>query len=181
MSGEPAIPAITLDWILHADSMLAAPQLAGTPCCYLSFHCQMKPHDAFISFLQDIMCSILMWVTINNPFASNLGIDDNWNRSDYPRIFIVPLPFFLLQVGSRLCNPKSSVFTSTYCMHIVIQQTQTAESEVLHMTLPNRPLTVLQNPKTTEHHENWVSFRLVYRIRWFIFIHYQQQTQFEPL
>ena len=40
-----------LDCILHANSMLAAPQLAGTALCYLSFRCQMKPHDAFILFL----------------------------------------------------------------------------------------------------------------------------------
>jgi hypothetical protein len=63
----------------------------------------------------------------------------------------------------------------------VIQQTRTAESEVLHTTLPNWPLTLLQNPKTTEYHENRVSFWLVYRIRRFIFIYYQQQTQFEPM
>jgi hypothetical protein len=44
----------------------------------------MKPHDAFISFLQDIMHNILMSVTINDPFARNLGIDDNWNPVDYP-------------------------------------------------------------------------------------------------
>jgi len=40
-----------LDFILRANSMLAAPELAGTACCYSSFHCQMKPHDAFILFL----------------------------------------------------------------------------------------------------------------------------------
>ena len=45
--------------------------------------------------LQDIMHNILMWVTIYDPVTSNLGINDNWNRLDYPRIFIVPLPFFL--------------------------------------------------------------------------------------
>ena len=40
-----------LDCILHANSMLAPPQLAGTACCYSSFRCQMKPRDAFILFL----------------------------------------------------------------------------------------------------------------------------------
>ena len=49
--GEPAFPAITLDWILHDNSMLAASQLAGTACCNLCFCEQIKPHDAFISFL----------------------------------------------------------------------------------------------------------------------------------
>jgi len=161
--------------------MLSAPQLARTLCCCLCFRCQMNPHDAFISFLQDLMGNILMWVTINDPFASNLGIDDIWNRLDYPWIFIVPLRFFLFYVESCLCNPKSSVFTYTYCIHIVIQQTRTTESEVLHMTLPNQPLTVLQKPKTTEYHENRGSFWLVYHIWRFIFTHYQQQTQFEPM
>jgi len=160
--------------------MLAAPQLAGTTCCYSSFRCQMKPYVAFISFLQDIMRNILMWVTINDPFASNLGIDDKWNWLYYPWIIIVPLPFWAY-VESHLCHPKSSVFTNSYCIHIVIQQTRTAESEVLQTTLPNRQLTLLQNPKTTEYHQNRVSFRLVYRIRRFLFIHYQQQTQFQTM
>jgi hypothetical protein len=161
--------------------MLAAPQSARTTCCYWSFRCQMMPHDALISFLHDIIHNILMWVTIYDPFASNLAIDDNWNRLHYPWIFIVPLPFFL-NVGSRLCNPKSSVFTYTYyCIHIVILQTWTPESEVLHTTLPNWPLSLLQNRNTTEYHENRVTFRLVYRIQRFIFIYYQQQTQFEPM
>jgi len=40
-----------LDCILHANSMLAAHLLAGTVCCYSSFRCQMKPHDAFILFV----------------------------------------------------------------------------------------------------------------------------------
>jgi len=40
-----------LDCILHANWMLAAPQLAGTACCYSSFRCQMNPHNAFILFL----------------------------------------------------------------------------------------------------------------------------------
>ena len=50
-SGEPAIPAITIDWILRADSMCAAPPLARTACCDSSFRCQTKPHDKSISFL----------------------------------------------------------------------------------------------------------------------------------
>jgi len=52
--------------------------------------------------LQHSMRNILMWVTIYNAFASNLGIDKNWNQLDYTWIFIVPLPFFLY-VESRLC------------------------------------------------------------------------------
>jgi len=130
--------------------------------------------------LQDIMRNILMWVTINDPFASNLGIDDNWNRLDYPWIFIVPLPFFLY-VESLLCQLKSSVISYTDCIHKVIQQTWTAENEVLHTTLPSWPLTLLQNPITTEYHGNRVSIRLVYHIRRFIFIHYLQRTQYEPM
>jgi hypothetical protein len=66
-------------------------------------------------------------------------------------------------------------------MHIVILQTLTTESEVLHTTLPNRLLILLQNPEITEYNENRVSFRLVYHIQRFIFIHYQQHTQFEPM
>jgi len=40
-----------LDCILHANSRLAAPQLAGTAFCYWSSRCYMKPHDPFILFL----------------------------------------------------------------------------------------------------------------------------------
>ena len=160
--------------------MLAAPHLAGTAWCFWSCRSQMKPRDAFISFWQDIIRYILMWVTIYDPFTSNLGIVDNWKPLDYPWIFIVPLPFFLYN-ESHLCNPKSSVFTYTYSLYIVIQQPRTAESEVPHTTLLNRPLTLLQKPITTAHHEHRVSLRLVYCIRRFIFIYYQQQTQFEPI
>jgi len=78
-------------------------------------------------------------------------------------------------------NRKSSIFSNNNCIHIVIEQTRSSESKVLHTRLPNEPLTFLHNPKTTESHENRVFFRLVYR-RWrFTFIHYQQQTQFEPM
>jgi len=83
----------------------------------------MKPHDAFISFLQDIMRNLLMWVTIYDPFASNLGIEDNWNQLDYPWIFILRLPFFLY-VEFRLCKPTSSVISYTDYIQIVIQQTR---------------------------------------------------------
>jgi len=99
--------------------------------------------------LQDSMRNILMWVTIYDQFASNPGIDKNWNRLDYPWTFIVHLPFFLY-VLSLLSNPKFSLFSYTDCIYIVIQLTQTAESQVLHTTLPSGPLTLLENPKTTE-------------------------------
>ena len=102
--------------------------------------------------LEDIMSNILIWVTIYDPFASNPGIDDNWNQLDYPWIFIVPLPFFLY-VESLLCKLKYSIISYTDCIHIVNQQTRTPESEVMHTTLPNRPLSLLQNPKTTDYHE----------------------------
>jgi len=109
--------------------------------------------------LQDIMCNILMWVNIYDPFTSNLGIDINWNWLDYPWILIVPLSFGLY-VESSLSIVKSAVVSYADCIHIVIQQTLTVESEVLHPTLPNRPLTLLQNPTTTEYCEigcpsNW--------------------------
>jgi len=130
--------------------------------------------------LRDIMRNILMWVSIYDPSASNLGIDINWNQLDYPWIFIIPLQFFLY-VESLLCYLKSSVFSYTDCIHILIQQTRTAESEVLHTTLPSRPLSLLRNPKTPEYHENRVSTRLVYRIRRFISIHFLQQTHYEPM
>jgi hypothetical protein len=61
-----------------------------------------------------------------------------------------------------------------------ILQTESAESEVLQTTLPNRLLTFLQNPNITKYRENTVSIRLVYCILRFRFIHYQQHTQFEP-
>jgi hypothetical protein len=124
----------------------------------------MTPNNALFWVLQDNMRNILLWVTINDPFASNLRIDDNWNPFDYPWIYMVPILFFLY-IESRLCNPKSSVFTYTYHIPIVIQQTRTAESEVLHTTLPNWLLTLLQNCKTTESHDNRLCFQLVYRIQ----------------
>jgi len=130
--------------------------------------------------LQDSMHNILMWVTIYDLFTSNLGIDDNWNRLEYTWIFIVPLLFFLY-VESLLSNPKFSLFSYTDCIHIVIQQTQAAESEVLHKTLPSWPLTYCRNLDQQKYCENRVFFRLVYRIQRLIFIHYQQQTQFEPM
>ena len=123
-------------------------------------------------YLQDNMRNIWMWVTINDPFTSNLGIDDYWNWFDYTWVFIVPLPF--LHYGQSLpCKSKFSVLPYTDGIHIVIQQTQTGESEVLHLILPAQPLTLLQNPNTTEYYQNRVSFWLVYHIQRFIFIHYQ--------
>jgi len=160
--------------------MLSAPQLARTACRCWSFCCQIKPHDPVILFLHDIMRNSLMWVTIYDPFTSNHGIDNNWNRVKYPWIFILPLPFFFY-VESHLCKPKSSIFSYNDCRHIMIQQTWTAESEVLHMKLHHRPLTLLQNPKITGYHEYSMSFRLVNRIWRFMFIHYQEQTQFGPM
>jgi len=121
-----------------------------------------------------------MWVTIYDSFTSNLGIDDNWNPIDSPWLLIIPSLFFLY-VESLICNPKSSIFSYTDYIHIVIQQSQTAESEALNTTLPNQPLTLLQHPETTQNHANRVSIRMVYCIRRFIFIHYLQQTLFEPI
>ena len=40
-----------LDCILGANSILAAPRLAGTACWYSSFRRQIKPHDAIILLL----------------------------------------------------------------------------------------------------------------------------------
>jgi len=102
--------------------------------------------------LQDIICNILMWETIYVLFASNVGIHDNRNRLYYPWISIVRLPFFLY-VESLRCKPISSIFSFTNSIHIVIQQTQTAESDVLHTALPNQPLTLLQSSKTSEYLE----------------------------
>jgi len=68
--------------------------------------------------LQDIMRNILMWVTIDDPFASNLGIDDNWNQIDYPWVVIARSMFFLY-VEFLLCYPKFSVLSYTDCIHIV--------------------------------------------------------------
>jgi len=62
-----------------------------------------------------------------------------------------------------------------------MQQSRTAESEVQYNTLPCRPLTLLQNSQTTDYDENRVSIRPVYHIQRFIFIHYQQRTQDEPM
>jgi len=129
--------------------------------------------------LQDSMSNILMWVTIYDPFASNLGIDNNWNRLDYPWVFTVPLPFFLY-VESLLCKPKFSILSYADCIHIVIPQTWNAESEDLHPILCHQPLTLLQYSKTTEYHENRVSIWLVYRIRRFIFCTIRNKLGLNP-
>jgi len=71
-------------------------------------------------------------------------------------------------------NPNSPSSLTSTAYIVWIQQTRTAEGEVLHMTLSNRPLTLLHNPKTTKYHENSVSIWLVYCIQRFSFIHYQQ-------
>jgi len=68
-------------------------------------------------YLQDIMRNISMWVTIYNPFVSNLGIDENWNQLDYPWVFILPLSFFLY-VESLLCKPKFSMLSYANCIYI---------------------------------------------------------------
>jgi hypothetical protein len=59
-----------------------------------------------------------MWVTIYDPFTSNLGIDDNCNQLDYPWLFIVPSLFFHYN-ESLLCNHKFSILSYTDCIHIV--------------------------------------------------------------
>jgi len=87
--------------------------------------------------------------------------------------------FSMLNLSFVTPNSLSSLTLPAYILWL--QQTQTADSEGLHPILPNQPLTMLQNPKATDYHENRVSFRLVYRIQRFIFIHNQQQTQFEPM
>jgi len=69
-------------------------------------------------WLQDNMCNILMWVTIYDRFASNHGIDEYWDRLDYPWIFTVCLPFFPY-VESLLCKPKFTLFSYTDCIHIL--------------------------------------------------------------
>jgi len=130
--------------------------------------------------LQDVLRNNWMWVTISDSFASNLSIDNNWDRLDYPWIFIVPIPLSLY-VESLLSKMKTSVFSCIDSICIVIQQTQTAESEILHTILPNWPLTLLQNSITTEYHNTRVSFRLVYHTWRFIFLYCRQQTQFEPI
>jgi len=58
-----------------------------------------------------------MKVTIYDPFAINLGIDDNWNQLDYPWVIIVPLPFFLY-VESLLCIPIFSILSYTDYINI---------------------------------------------------------------
>jgi len=100
-----------------------------------------------------------MWVTIYDPFTCNLNIDGNWNRLDYPRMVVLSSPFFLC-VESRLGKSKCSLLTCTDCIHIVIHQTWTAESEVLHTILPSRLLNWLQNPNPNKHNQigspsNW--------------------------
>jgi hypothetical protein len=73
------------------------------------------------SFLQDIIPIIFMWLKFNHPFASNLGMGNNWNPLDYPWIFTVPLRL-TLYIESCLCLPTSSVCSHADCIHIVIHQ-----------------------------------------------------------
>jgi hypothetical protein len=93
-----------------------------------------------------------MWVTIDDSFTRNLSIAENWNQWDYPWIFIVPLPF-IRYFQPLLCKHKFFLFSYTDWILIVIKQTWTAESDVLHTILPNQPLSLQQNPKPTEYHE----------------------------
>jgi len=84
-----------------------------------------------IRCIQDIMHNILMWVTNYDPFAGILHIDENWNRLDYPWIFILPLPFFLY-VESLHCKPNSPSSLTLTAYILWIEQTGTGVSEVLH-------------------------------------------------
>jgi len=68
--------------------------------------------------LHDRMGNILMCVTIYDPFASNLGIDENCNQLDHPWVIIVPLTLFLYS-ESYLWMPNFSVLSYTNCIHIV--------------------------------------------------------------
>jgi len=78
----------------------------------------------------------------------------------------------MLNLSSVNPDSPSSLTLNAYII-FWSQQTQTAASEVLLAIFPNRPLNSLQYPETTEYHDYWVIIRPVYRIRRFIFIHYQ--------
>jgi len=75
-------------------------------------------------------------------------------------------------------NPPSSPTLTEYILGF--SRLRTAEIEALYKTLHNRLLTFLQNPISSEHHKNRVSFGLLYCIQRFIFIDYPYHTQFEP-
>jgi len=47
-----------------------------------------------IQYVLDIICNILMWVTIFDTFASSFGIRKNWTWLDYLWIVIVYYRFF---------------------------------------------------------------------------------------
>jgi hypothetical protein len=87
--------------------------------------------------------------------------------------------FSMLNLSVVNPNSPSSLILTTYILWL--QQTQTAEREVFHPIMTNRPLTLWQNPQKTEYHQNSVSIQLVYRIQRSIFIHYQPQSRFEPI
>ena len=87
--------------------------------------------------------------------------------------------FSMLNLSFVNPNSLSSIALTAYILRL--QQTRAAEREVPHPILPHRLLTLQENSKTTEYHQNRVSIRPVYRIQRFIFIHYQQHTWFEPM
>jgi len=64
------------------------------------------------------MRNILMGVTICDPVVRNLGIDKNWNRLDYPSVFILSSTFFLY-VEYLFCKPQFPALSYTDYIYIV--------------------------------------------------------------
>jgi hypothetical protein len=59
-----------------------------------------------------------MWMTTDDPFASNLGMDENWNELDYLWVFFAPFPF-LLYFETLVFKPKFSVLSDTDHIYIL--------------------------------------------------------------
>ena len=171
----------TVKWNLMMHSYCSY-ALLWTPIFIFSQHCSIETHNEFVikwCGVYKIVRNIVMWLFMTHSLAilalTTSGIDEITPESSS----YLYRSFSMLNLSFINQNSPSSVTLTAYTLWL--QQTWTAESEVLHLILPNRPLTLLQNPKTTEYHQNRMSIQLVYRILGFILIHSPQQTRFEPM
>jgi len=113
--------------------------------------------DLMVCNFLDIRCKIRMWVSIYDPFVSNLNIDKCLNQSGYHWIIHHTLPFFLYAHISPLCIKLSTFSINWNILGQGILQAQprwTHDREVVRMKLPYRPLTNLEHPNTREYREN---------------------------
>jgi len=95
------------------DIFILSYALLWTPIFILSQHCKIETHNEFViqwCGILDNMHNILLWVTMYDPFASNLSIEKNWNQLNYPWIFILPYNSNTM-LNLPFVNPNSVSYT----------------------------------------------------------------------